>query len=86
MAPVDLDTSVQIASPLCVVVPDGDGVVIELPGRRVRYPASVGPALEALAAGEPLRWPCLRAGSSDDAKLGLARRWIRDGVASVHVH
>ena len=68
------------------MVPDGDGVVIELPGRRVRYPASVGPALEALALGRPLRVAGLPGGLSDDAKLRLARRWIRDGVASVHMH
>ena len=83
---LDLASTVHVASPLCRVAAGGDGVVIELPGRRVRYPASVGPALQELASGRPLVVATLPGGLSDDAKLRLARRWVRDGVASVHVH
>lgn len=82
---LELDSTVRIASPLCRVVADVDGVAIELPGRRVRYPASVGLALRELASGHWLTVASLPGGLSDDAKLRLARRWVRDGVASVHV-
>ncbi len=83
---VELATEVHVTSRWCRVITDGDGVVIELPGRRVRYPASVAPALEALASGRPVAVAALPGELSHDARVRLVRRWIRDGVASVHVH
>ncbi len=78
-----LDSQVQIVSALCRVAGDGDGVSLQLPGRRVRYPRSVEPALRHLASGQPSAVDALAGGLSDDAKLVLVRRLVRDGVVRV---
>ena len=78
-----LDSHVEIVSALCRVADDGDGVSLQLPGRRVRYPRSVEPALRHLASGQPSAVDALPGGLSDDAKLVLVRRLVRDGVVRV---
>ena len=78
-----LDRHVQIVSVLCRVASEGDGVSLQLPGRRVRYPGSVEPALRHLASGQPSAVGALSGGLSDDAKLVLVRRLVRDGVVRV---
>ena len=75
-----LDSRVEIVTALCRVVGDGDGVSLQLPGRRVRYPRSVEPAVRHLATAQPSAVGALPGGLSDDAKLVLARRLVVDGV------
>lgn len=65
--------------PLAPLV-EGDSVRLELPGRSVRLPAFVAPALTRLITG-PARPADLLLGGLDEAgALVLARRMLREGA------
>ena len=57
---------------------DGDTVVLERPGRRLRGPAALRPALEVVLERNELRVADL-AGLDEASRAVLARRLLRDG-------
>ena len=62
------------------VAPDGDHVVLRLTGRTIRFPAICEAALHRLLTGGPVRVGELPLDSDDD-RLVLARRLLREAVA-----
>ncbi len=60
------------------VVEDGETVVLERTGRRLRGPAALRPALEVVVERDELRVADL-AGLDETSRAVLARRLLRDG-------
>jgi hypothetical protein len=73
------ETSLRRASEEPIsVVEDGAMVVLERPGRRLRGPAALRPALEVVVERDELRVADL-AGLDETSRAVLARRLLRDG-------
>ncbi|MCC7538185.1 MAG: hypothetical protein IT379_18305 [Deltaproteobacteria bacterium] len=65
------------------IVIDGDSVTLVLPQRRIRAPAHVEEALRFIVAADELSADALPGPLSDDAKLVLLRRLVREGFLTV---
>ncbi len=77
-----LDSHVEIVTALCRVADDGDGVNLQLPGRRVRFRVPWSRPFGCSTMGDRPRWST-PGRLSDDAKLVLVRRLVRDGVVRI---
>lgn len=72
---------VKRAGLMCHVAPTDEGVEIEFPGNRMSGPAALEPALRFIAAScEPFAVSALPGPLSDQSKLVLAKRAIREGL------
>jgi hypothetical protein len=68
---------------VCRVVHDAASVSIQYPGARMRAPTHLGPALEFISQASRFRLSALPGGLSDNSKLTLAKRLIRDGLLRI---
>ena len=71
---------------VCRVIPGRDPVSIRFPGNRTRAPKQLGPALEFIAKASRFKVGDLPGGLSDNSKLTLAKRLVRDGVLTIVDH
>ena len=79
-----LDTVVaRQPAAICRVVESAGGVAIEFPGNRVAGPARIGPALRFVAAAGEFTARDLPGELSDEGKLVLVRRLVREGLLRV---
>jgi hypothetical protein len=68
---------------VCRVVHDAASVTIQFPGARMRAPPHLGPALEFISKASRFPVGALPGDLSDNSKLTLARRLIRDGLLKI---
>ena len=68
---------------VCRVVQDAASVSIQFPGARMRAPAHLGPALEFISKASRFPVGALPGDLSDNSKLTLAKRLIRDGLLKI---
>jgi hypothetical protein len=68
---------------VCRVVQDEASVTIQFPGARMRAPTHLGSALEFISKATRFPVSALPGGLSDNSKLTLARRLIRDGLLTI---
>jgi ribosomal protein L16 Arg81 hydroxylase len=81
---IDLATILaKINGAICRVVQEKDSVSIQFPGNRTRGPRQIAPALEFIAAAERFPVRALPGNLSDNAKLVLCRRLVRDGLLRI---
>jgi hypothetical protein len=85
--PRDEDAGLDLDAPLqkrlgmvCRVREDGENASIKFPGNEIRGPRKIAPALRFIARSEQFSPRLLPEGLSDDAKLMLCRRLIREGL------
>jgi hypothetical protein len=71
---------------VCRVIPEATSVSIQFPGNRMRTPKQLGPALEFIAKASRFKVGDLPGGLSDNSKLMVARRLVRDGVLTIVNH
>jgi hypothetical protein len=78
---IDLQTIVHMAEGIvCRVIQEAESVSIQFPGGRIRCPKQVAPALEFISTAGRFPVSALPGGLSDESKLILARRLVRDGL------
>jgi len=81
---IDLATILaKIDGAICRVVQEKDSVSIQFPGNRTRGPRQIAPALEFIAATDRFPVGALPGNLSDNAKLVLCRRLVRDGLLRI---
>lgn len=81
---IGLDTVVaRDPSAICRVVEGEGGAAIEFPGNRMAGPARIAPALRFVAAAGEFAIRELPGELSDDGKLVLVRRLVREGLLKV---
>jgi ribosomal protein L16 Arg81 hydroxylase len=80
IADLDQDTGIVLRPRLRNTLrTDGDGVLLRLPDRRIRFPASTEPALKAVLSGHTVLVGELPGLAAED-RLALARRLLREAV------
>jgi ribosomal protein L16 Arg81 hydroxylase len=79
---IDLDTVLdRRPGTICQVIDEGESVSVQFPGNRVRGPRQIAPALHFLAAtAGGFTGRALPDNLSDNAKLILIRRLVREGL------
>ena len=83
VAHIQLDTVMfKRNGSFCQLVRDGDSVRIRFPGRAVKGPASIGPALEYIASAEEFLVSSVP-GLTDSGKLTLVRRLVKEGLLQI---
>jgi hypothetical protein len=81
---IDLETVLERSKGMvCRVVQDAASVSIQFPGARMRAPAHLGPALEFVSKASRFPVGALPGDLSDNSKLTLAKRLIRDGLLKI---
>ena len=81
---IDLATILaKIKGAICRVVREKDSVSIQFPGNRTRGPSQIAPALEFIAAADRFPVRALPGNLSDNAKVVLCRRLVRDGLLTI---
>jgi hypothetical protein len=73
----------KMSGVICRVVQENDSVSIQFPGNRTRGPKQIAPALEFIAAAEHFPVHALPGDLSDNAKLVLCKRLVRDGLLAI---
>jgi ribosomal protein L16 Arg81 hydroxylase len=80
-AQLELDASLEKRrGTVCRVREDGESASIQFPGNEIRGPRKIGPALRYIAESKRFSPRSLPEGLSDDAKLMLCRRLMREGL------
>ncbi len=81
---IELETVLERSkSIVCRVVEDAASVSIQFPGARIRAPEHLGPALEFISKASRFPVGALPGDLSDNSKLTLAKRLIRDGLLKI---
>jgi len=81
---IDIDTVLEKPrAMICRVIQEAATVSIQFPGNRMRAPKQLGPALEFIAKASRFPVSALPGGLSDNSKLTLARRLVRDGLLKI---
>ena len=81
---IDLDTVLERGEGvICRIVPVQDEVSIHFPGSRVTGPKQIAPALEFVATAGRFPVRALPGNFSDNSRLVLARRLVREGLLSI---
>jgi hypothetical protein len=84
---IDVNTVLERPKAMvCRVIPEANSVSIQFPGNRMRSPKQLGPALEFIAKASRFKVGDLPGGLSDNSKLMVARRLVRDGVLTIVNH
>ena len=81
---IDVDTVLEKPRAMvCRVIQEAASVSIQFPGNRMRAPKQLGPALEFISKASRFPVSALPGGLSDNSKLTLARRLVRDGLLKI---
>ena len=81
---IELETVLERSkSIVCRVVQHAASVSIQFPGARIRAPEHLGPALEFISKASRFPVGALPGDLSDNSKLTLAKRLIRDGLLKI---
>jgi hypothetical protein len=81
---IELETVLERSKGMvCRVVEDAASVSIQFPGSRMRAPTHLRPALEFISKASRFPVGALPGGLSDNSKLILAKRLIRDGLLTI---
>jgi Cupin superfamily protein len=81
---IELETVLERSKGMvCRVVEDAASVSIQFPGARMRAPTHLRPALEFISKASRFPVGALPGGLSDNSKLILAKRLIRDGLLTI---
>jgi hypothetical protein len=71
---------------ICWIFREGDSVGIQFPGNEVKAPSYVESALRFIADTETFQVKSLPAPLSDNSKLVLVRRLIKEGLLTILSH
>ena len=81
---IGVDTIVQKRKgALCSIFREQNSVIIQFPGNKVRGPKHIEPALHFIASSEEFPIRSLPDSLSDNSKLVLVRRLVREGLLAV---
>jgi ribosomal protein L16 Arg81 hydroxylase len=84
---IDVNTVLEKSKAMiCRFIQDAASVSIQFPGNRIRAPMHLGPAFEFISKASRFPVSALPASLSDNSKLTLAKRLVRDGLLKVVDH
>lgn len=84
---IDVNTVLEKSRAMvCRVIQEAASVSIQFPGSRMRTPKQLGPALEFISKASRFPVSALPGSLSDNSKLTLARRLVRDGLLKIVDH